>query len=257
MRRYFIMLACCLCAVSGFAQRGNLLKEWLGLFNRQAATNAVTKTAAKRTIPHEIRFAKIDRLPGTPLVQVRVPSSISLGEILPARVLPPSQVYRSVSLGQRSNFYVPSAFDPSERAVYRGIRIKKLTDLENLLRKGMEIRKSSFPQIYAAHTPGIALDYALLQEEWAIYENIHDIELELPVVVRIPITPKLLSNNPFHNDATEVTFSRSVRADMIPDVMVFLEINGKADWYKAVLENNKLVLISTPTAYVSWIDFLW
>jgi len=199
----------------------------------------------------QVRLAQITNLPGQPAVQVRLdsPSTLSSSDILPARVLPSIQIYKSISLVRHNQLYLPRAFTETKNVLYRGMRFTNLSDLENLLLQGMEIRSTGYSEIYFGYIPSTALGYAL---PWKVDENVNG---EFPVVTKVPVTPQL----PVLQTGVTAQVYKDLPAEFISDVMVFLEINGRADWYKAIMENNKLVLISVPTTQTSgyfsrWMD---
>lgn len=263
MKKFIVFLLICFCACPGFAQRGKGVRDWFRALRLQrSVAQTVTQTAASSS--SGIYWAKVANLPGMPLVQVRLPSrpAAPTDGVLSARVLPPSQVYHLINLERTTQLYVPRAFAEQDkalyRALYRGVRLTNLNDLQNILENGMEIKKSRFSAIYSSYSLGDALGYALPPYEWLVYENIGEIDLELPVVVKIPVTIRLIEKNTPYDDMGDVIFRQDLWADMISDVMVFLEIDGKADWYKAVLEDKKLLLIPTPTKRVSgWVEALF
>ena len=202
--------------------------------SRKVAAQTVTPAAA-------LRLAQITNLPGKPLVQVRLNTDETspLEEILPVRILPSIQIYKSVSpLGSRQ-LYVPSAFTETKNVLYRGMRFTKLSDVENLLLRGLEIRLSAYSEIYFAYLFSMAMGYTL--------PRIPDEEVkgDFPIVVKVPVIPQL----PVSQTGVTAQAYQDLPAEFISDVMVFLEINGRADWYKAIVENNKLVLVSVPTTY--------
>ncbi len=48
----------------------------------------------------------------------------------------------------------------------------------------------------------------------------------------------------------ERVFDRDISASVISHVMTFLEINGHADWYEAIVKDEHLILIKVPTGYI-------
>ena len=206
---------------------------------QKVGQQAVRKAGVSVVSP--VRLGQMINLPGKPLVQVRLNTDETspLEEILPVRILPSIQIYKSVSpLGSRQ-LYVPSAFTETKNVLYRGMRFTKLSDVENLLLRGLEIRLSAYSEIYFAYLFSMAMGYTL--------PRIPDEEVkgDFPIVVKVPVIPQL----PVSQTGVAAQAYQDLPAEFISDVMVFLEINGRADWYKAIVENNKLVLVSVPTTY--------
>lgn len=262
MKKILIILLVSLLALPSYAQKGKGLKRLFQFFDRSAVTRTVTRQAAASSLGSSaragIQLVKITNLPGMPLVQVRVPEeSVPSQQVQPAQVLPPSQVHKSISLvkDMSAQLYVPSALAEPGMALYRGLRIKNLKDVENILLRGMEISKSRFSKLYFSYYPDVALGYTLPPEEWATYEDIGEIDFELPVLVKVPVTIRLLEKNTPHDDGTETILYQDLWADMISHVFVFLKIGEKTDWYEVVLEGGKLLLKPTPTTNMpGWID---
>ena len=192
-------------------------------------------------VPNTV-LAQISNLPGKPLVQVRMEAPLStVMQMVPARVLPSIEVYKSISLVENRQLYVPDAFTETRNVLYRGMRFAQLSDLENILLKGIELRRSAYSELYFAYIFSEAMRYALP------YATTEEVCGDFPVVVKVPVTDQL----PVSQTGVTAQAYRDLSAEFISDVMVFLEINGRADWYKAIMENNKLVLISTPVTYIS------
>lgn len=262
MKKIIITFLICLCTSASFAQRGRGLARFQQLFDRRFAREVLAKETTvgglDATTRAGVQLAQIANLPGSPLVPVCLPEGSDPSvEVLRAQVLPPNQVYKSISLvkNSKAQLYVPSALTEPGMALYRGLRIKNLKDVENILLRGMEISKSRFSKLYFSYYPGVALGYTLPPEEWAFYEEIGEIDFELPVLVRVPVTIRLLEKNTPYEDGTETILYQDLWADMISHVFVFLKIGEKADWYEAILKDKKLLLKPTPTTKTpGWID---
>ena len=244
------------------AQRGQGLRTWLKSWKMRPSVAAqVEQRAARQAVQTSVtagmRLAKIANLPGTPLVQVQFPEGDGPQgtDILPARVLKPSEVYKAISLTYNSQLCVPAEFATPDGAIYRGLKLNNLAELKNILVHGMEIKKSHFPEIYASYSLGVALGFSVSPFEWATYENLPDIDFELPTVVKIPVTIRLLEKNTPYESNGDVFFRQDIWPDLMSDVMVFLEVDGKPGWYRATLQDKNLVLIYSPTKNIEgWIE---
>lgn len=197
----------------------------------------------------QIYPARVVNMPGAPLVSVHLPKNVAAktGGLLSARLLTPGEVYRFVNLDAFGQLHVPQSFTRQESAVYRGLSVENLPALARLFRKGMEIEKSEFPEIYSSHKLGKALGYI-----FPSYEKSSVVNYELPVLVKIPLNKKILKNNPpaaLIND--DIIFNEDIDPRFISEIMVFLEINGRADWYRVVMEKGEVKFLYTPTTRIA------
>ncbi|MCQ2411225.1 MAG: hypothetical protein MJ053_07220, partial [Elusimicrobiaceae bacterium] len=71
----------------------------------------------------------------------------------------------------------------------------------------------------------------------------------IPVVVSVPVTPA--EERAYSLLSYEYEFFHTILPSDISHVMTFLEVNGKVDWYEAVLENKELVLVKVPAGLVN------
>lgn len=243
------------------SQTGKGLRGWITSWKNPFVRELVERTAARRGLPTSVteglRIVKITNLPGTPLVQVKFPKGELPQEtdILLARVLRPSEVYKAISLTHDLQLYVPAEFGSQDGVVYRGLKLNNLAELKNILVRGLEIKKSNFPGIYTSYSLGVALGFSVSPFEWSTYENLPDINFELPTVVKIPLSIPLLEKNAPYESNGEIVFRQDILPDLISDVMVFLEVNGKPGWYRAALEGKNLILIPAPTKNIEgWIE---
>ena len=62
------------------------------------------------------------------------------------------------------------------------------------------------------------------------------------MLIKIPITP-FLEQYPSIRFETAQAFEQNLPAALISDVWILLEVNQKADWYKAVLEDGEVMLL--------------
>ncbi len=127
--------------------------------------------------------------------------------------------------------------------------IDNLKDIENILINGLEINRSyAYPgQIYATPLLRVALDYAVPPKYFLTKPGVKP---EIPVVVKIRLTPELLDKKASVSWGTERVFSKDIPADALADVMMFLEVDGKPGWYKAAWKDNALSLTSAVSKQV-------
>ena len=118
-------------------------------------------------------------------------------------------------------------------AFYRGMVLPDLPSLKNVLTKGLEWKKTSYNRIFASRYLSVALDNAYVNPG------------NLPVLVLIADTDKLLFSNVIDTDMQDVAFGRDISADML-NVMAFLKINGKPGWYDVRLQDDQLIFSRGP-----------
>ena len=267
MKKLQVIIAFCVVSIGAcpvFAQKGKILQA--GLNAAEHAPQNITQNIGRelqRTTLQSARsnapqMARIINLPDMPQVQVRLDDSYPAGSEVEARLLFRNELYRNVGLAESLHEHMPVAFTYPKKEVFRGVKLAKLGELENLLRNGMELDKSHYKgSIYCGYAPTTALDYALPTEESFIYENWAEPDMTFPVIMQIPLTEQLLQENPLDPLEDWAVFHKTIPADRISNIVVFLEINGKQDWYKAGLENNRLLLTPAPPAATKGYVELW
>ena len=140
--------------------------------------------------------------------------------------------------------YVPQPFAEENPALYRGMKLSEISDIKNLLINGLEMKKSHYVgEIFTSPSLNVATNYAL-PVLWDQYEG--EAQMEIPTLLRIPVTPLLLQTNAPEQFGFQWIFRRNVSAAHISDIMVFLNINNTPGWYKAVLENNYVIFVPVP-----------
>ena len=254
MKKLLVLSLFCLCVCPSYAQKGKMIKGALG--GRAALTDAVTRQVAKQTVAaSQMRLAKITNLPGQPTVQVRLPqTAVSDSPVLSARILKPSELYKNIESKTGMQLYMPDEFYGKEEAAYRGMRLDGWDDLKNLLVNGLQIERTHYRMIYASKKSSVvALSYAVPTREALIFESFLDGEYQLPVIVKIPLTNEVLSFHEPDQRTGWLTFRQDIPSSMISDVMIFLEINGKPDWYKVTLEQGNITFTPAPSRYVGGI----
>ena len=223
MKKFITSMLAILCIVPAFAQKGNAVKASVdALCGRVSLTDAVTRQVAKRTsILPEIRLAPSLPSYQMPAVAPSVPAAFA--NRLPLREI------QQISITTRGRFPFPFKNDNREGVLYRGMHLNNFEDLRNILVNGLEIKASPRGIIYTARRPATAVTFAvtLLTEG------------EFPVLVRLPVTQKLLRTNPPNESCNyyQTTFYKDISSDMI-EVFAFIKINAKAGWYRVTLTSD-------------------
>ena len=186
--------------------------------------------------PLPVKTLKIRNLPLRPRVHIAADIPPAPHGKSSIRLVPPRQVYPLIyRLGERKMF-VPQDFVNRTNALYRGMAITDLDELKNILTNGLETDKSyHHKKIFTAYEPLTAVLYAQPTHRF-------NAKADLPVLIKIPLTPAL---EQYTSDRFETAraFRQNIPAQAISDVWIFLEVNKKADWYKATLENGEIVLL--------------
>lgn len=145
--------------------------------------------------------------------------------------------------GNGDLLYVPLPLNTPETAVYRGFALPDLDSLENIAKNGLELNKIQVENaieyaIFTSHQLGLAFHHSL---------PLSDEKATIPVIVKIPVTKqcKPLGYN------GHFVFTRDVSAKHISEIMAFLEIDGKATWYKVSWQNDKMILAPAPSQPVT------
>lgn len=201
-------------------------------------SNNYLRGKTQRALASQIEIRQQTRLANFP---DQSPISIYTPQIrlLSARALLPDELQTLFRLSKQIT--MPNHFQVNDQTLYRGMVINQLSDLKNLLQNGLETRQTYHPgEIWTSPYPGVAFDYAI-PNAWNHWQE--EVQTGLPVLVRISLTPPLLAKNPPDIFWQNRVFFRDIPARYMPDVMVFLEVNGQRGWYKATLENEEVALI--------------
>ncbi len=241
MKKLLVLSLFCLCVSPVFAQKN----FWRGVthWKKPAAfeTNikaAVLRTEAALKLPGSPHI-RITNLPGEPTVKLGGAVD-NAPAVLSARLLDGEALYAGI-FPQTRQMIVPSALTRREKAaVYRGMYMADLKNVGNLLINGLEINKSdAYPgEIYTTPFLRMALGYAVPKP---------GVKPKIPVLVRIRLTTELLDKKASVSWGAERVFYKAIPASFLSDVMVFLEVNGKPDWYKVSLENDELIFTPAPS----------
>ena len=158
---------------------------------------------------------------------------------LSVRTFDPYQL-RAKVFPQEDKMYVPHMLRTDTAAsVYRGMQLNP-KEIKNILINGLETDKGEFlGEVFTSPSVRMALSYAAPSPYFFTAKGA---EVQIPVLVKIHLTQELLEKVRFVNRGMEWIFYQTVPAAYLTDVMVFLEVNGQAEWYKVVLKNGKMVL---------------
>lgn len=258
MRNLLTLLLLCCCFSPAFAQ-GNFwrgLTHWKTPAVQTGSISARVKSTIARTWLQATRpansYIQITNMPGQPFVKLGAPLPAQEGTltrssaVLPARMLTGEESYKKIFLGMSlaGLVYAPAALNTGEEVVYRGMKLYDLQSIQNILENGMEYTKASKKnewKIYFSNSLSRAAQYSIQYDSP---------ESEIPVLVRFVMPDKNLVYARKHiiRGIWDYHYRmRNISVRYIEDVMVFLEVNGKAGWYKAVLENGKLVFTPMPS----------
>ncbi|MBR4356049.1 MAG: hypothetical protein IKP96_05760 [Elusimicrobiaceae bacterium] len=119
------------------------------------------------------------------------------------------------------------------RSMYRGMGLSNLEEVRDILLDGLKVEKTNYPDIYMTQFPTLALEFAT-----------HYNPDKISVIVIISAEAIFPFIEPVASD--EYTCNRDVTTDMIDEVLVFLNINGKEAWHRAVLQDDHLVFLPLP-----------
>ena len=230
-------------AFPSLAQEGKLIKA--GVEKGIVLAEQVGREAAKAQLASPKMFAlNFVNMPATVTalsVQTQLmlhPKELTALQLSPENNTVQAEFFPTKHLDRRMpefddlELYGVMGFRSQGPSVYRGVVLKDLQELENLLICGMEIDKTGYDGIFTSRYLSVALDYAHRQ-----YGNI-------PTLVQVPVTDFLLTRR-MRGDMMEDVFNMDIPAYMISNVMVFVKINGKPGWYDVKLQEDKLIFSKT------------
>jgi hypothetical protein len=255
MRKYFVLLAICLLFPHSFALPTGDGTKVISAGKRALSTSelalpvtgnhAITDglTAAVRLSAPTARALHIAGQHAVAInfaIPVVVPEAMEAAEVpqIPAKV---EMVHRGrafdliFSQDPLSNeIFAPRGIYGRERAVFRGLKLN-MNDLSNLLEHGLEVGKVRMPtqEMFASFKPEQALLFAI--------PNI-TVEADLPVLVKIPFTSEIEALVEW-GSLDDVAFKQDIPAAAISDVWVLVNLDGKPDWCKVVLQDGNVSLI--------------
>ena len=245
MRKIIILLGIALLVPPAYAQTGQ------ALFLLEEVTTGVREVvqpgslgplvgdAVRQAAPRIVELSL--NLPEAEVVQFRFPATLAPDISPTARLVPREKVSDFLfSVGDMQQFGTEQYFAPRdlvgpEKALFRGMRMRNIADLQNLFINGLQTDRVILysRKIFTSPDPLTALVYAV--------PNV-GVDADLPVLVKIPLTPEVQSQI-LWEDYNRAFFGQDIPAAYISDIWVLLDVNGKPDWCKAVLRDGKPVLI--------------
>ena len=244
MKKWLLVLATCLIALPGFSLPPGKLIPLLKvkpsvtaeLVNSTAVEGAVQKALARSAVN-----LPIVNLPTRPVVQFHFKGLPAPASLKPVRLLPQTKLFATLFVGTpKSGFgdkqvFVPGGLIGPAKALYRGIKLADIEEVKNLLMNGLETRKVRMQsrEIFTSFDPVHALLYAI--------PGSTD-KAMLPVLIKIPFSP-MLQEHISSQYPTATAFKWNIPAGLISDVWVLLDINGRPNWCKAVMQEGELVLL--------------
>lgn len=241
MKKLVVLTLICFCFSPVYAQRGSHPHRSSRRMHSNYTLRQKVKKKARPTRTHtseQLQRTRLLNFNGQPVVTFQMPTT----KHLRAQLIEPD-ILRNIVFSPEHT-YVPQSFAEEEPALYRGMKFSEITDLETLLTCGLKMEKSSYVgEIFTSPSVNIAVNYALpvLWDTWN-----GEVQMDLPVLVRIPVTPALIKINAPDQFGFQWIFRRDVPANMISDVMVILRVNDTPGWYKVVRENGQLIFQPVP-----------
>lgn len=242
MKKLLILSLFCFCVCPSYAQKN----FWRGVthFKKPAAfeTNikaAVLRTEAALKLPGSPHI-RIANLPGEPTVKLGG-NVDNLPKLLSARMLSGKESYKGIKKND-TDIYLPVDLNTENPSFYKGLHLYDLKSIQNIFENGIEIDRVSDGmgyKIYFSGYVGRTISFSTNNDdENALLPTI--IRFELPTWLDVYVHKRVWGPEDYivHND---------IRARYITDVMVFLEVNGKPDWYKVSLENDELIFTPAPS----------
>ena len=172
-------------------------------------------------------------------------------------VLSDAKLRLAISNDPNMELFVPQFFTQTDQVLYRGLRLHNTEELKNILAEGMRIDKTHHNMIFVSPNVSVAMEYMFPRLAAQLFGN--DSPVALPVLVKIPVTPRLLQENPPLKPEVDFggrrIFEKDILADDIAEVAVYVKINNVHGWYTVTLENGELVFTPAPAATIrGWIS---
>ena len=258
MKRVSFILVIGLFGFSAQAQMGKIPKAVKQVACAVDMSQKIFRLAAAAQVKNQdaaLHLVQITNLPGSPIIRVQMDIPTATQEILPARMLYSDEVFNYINFEESARLYVPQALSDKQPKWFKGMKLQNLDELKNILQNGLEKRLSLHDEgIFTTSFLSVALSYAIPAEYVKQYESQKLVarpqarrlgDYLFPVIVAIPsVWPEEVA-------LVERVFDRDISASVISHVMTFLEINGHADWYEAVVKDDHLILIKVPTGYIN------
>ncbi|MBO4675904.1 MAG: hypothetical protein J5601_07480, partial [Elusimicrobiaceae bacterium] len=201
---------------------------------------ALARTREK-ILPTPVSHIQITNLPDKPLVKLGGTTK-NTPAVLSARILSGDENYKRLYSreGWFPPVYVPEALNTAEESVFRGLKLYNLASIQNILTNGLEydrVATGMEDKIYFSGGVYRAAGYITWHKSKYSPYNV------IPTLVRLAL-PADRSDIYAHSILWAFDYYYQVRnipASYIQDVMVFLEVDGKPDWYKVTLEDGELI----------------
>ncbi len=220
----------CFCVSAAFAQRPFRRAG----FTKRAACRPACETKIQHQIEHVTRtpsHIQIVNLPQAPLVRVQTPR-LGEKEILSARLLNNKQATPQMFPGGAGamSLFIPPVLNSPEPVGYRGLPLSNTEELKNILENGLETKRTIEGKIFFSGWLPTALRFSQVSKE----------KIVTLIQFRVPEDALLYEYN--DNYYTQ----QDIPASYIKQVVVFLEVDAEAGWYKVTLENGDLVFTALP-----------
>lgn len=206
----------------------SLVRQKTNLVNQQLILKNLLSSHAVR----KLEFPEVD----SPISAVLMVTDETNTTYLPARarVLLNNLKYENIE-SYLENFLLHQEVTQQRAFLYRGIHISGLQAIGNMLHHGLEVKKS--------HYGVICMGDLLTARMFAIDNG----KVRIPVIVGVP-GELLIPYLKFNRDTAiyprvEATFPFDIPPTMFSQLLVFLEIDGKAEWYKVMPDNERMVFI--------------
>ncbi|WP_428075650.1 hypothetical protein [Candidatus Avelusimicrobium luingense] len=159
-----------------------------------------------------------------------------------ARIVPKNDdiVYKQASWNLR--FYLMNLMkEEGTHFFYRGMRLASLEAIDHVLLHGLEVNKTAYNGIYM--TPMLAVAEG--------YSGSTQGEIQVIVV----LDSEAVIDHLKQDMPGEAYSERNIPPFAIVEVLAFLEINGKPEWYRVVLDDEGRVFIPLPASKRKIDDF--
>ena len=234
MKKPVILIVGCLCVSPAFAQSGKWrgLRRMVGPVMERQVLEKLARSVPFTPLP-TISQIHVENLPDQPRVWLNAPLPEGENRIMTAKI-PVADSYVFPKESQR--IYLPLVFNTQEQVAYRGMDLSNFEEVKNILQVGLETAKVSPPM------PGMFFAGSVYKA--ALYATVPPREA-ITTIVQF----KLPADLPVYEWIGNYYTTKDIPAEYIQHVMVFLEVEGKGNWYKATLENGELVLIWEPSRF--------
>ena len=242
------------CISPAFAQiGGRAVKAGAEALHGGTVANAVSRQAVNQAVKRAtagslVRPVRISNLPlSASAKNIRLGMTAAENAPSPSvRLMDVAQLHATL-LPQKEQMFVPQTLLQEEPAVYRGLTLTNLSSLQNILTRGLNANYGFYEgQIFTTTSLRLALNYAMPSK----YDAAAAKKSNIPVVIKIRLTPELTEKIPSGTMGLSRIFYRNVPSYDLTDVMVFLEVNGKAGWYKTEWKNEQIVFSPVPSTRV-------